>query len=148
MAGTKQQSTNRSVASIDGVCGASWVWGVDRTNMGTFFVWVLVPHIPPQNNHFGSKQYHAAHQWQNSINTTIKWYSRTVFIGGLWPLANMTSCNISFGCNFFGTKLYVLAVIGYWESEGTNNNTQKDEISFTWYIRGCRYAHCNDLAVF
>jgi hypothetical protein len=38
MPGTKQQLTNRSVASIDGVCGASWVWGVDRTNMGTFFV--------------------------------------------------------------------------------------------------------------
>ena len=38
MPGTKQQLTNRSVASIDGVCGASWVWGVDRTKMGTFFV--------------------------------------------------------------------------------------------------------------
>jgi hypothetical protein len=38
MPGTKQQLTNRSVASIDGVCDASWVWRVDRTNMGTFFV--------------------------------------------------------------------------------------------------------------
>ena len=38
MPGTKQQSTNRSLVSIDGVYDASWVWGVDRTNMGTFFV--------------------------------------------------------------------------------------------------------------
>jgi hypothetical protein len=42
MPGTKQQLTNRSVAFIDGVRDASWVWRVDRrvdrTNMGTFFV--------------------------------------------------------------------------------------------------------------
>jgi hypothetical protein len=47
MPGTKQQSSNRSMASIDGVDGASWVWGVGRTNMGAFFVSELVPDIPP-----------------------------------------------------------------------------------------------------
>jgi hypothetical protein len=31
---------------LDGVCDASWVWRVDRTNMGTFFVSELVPRIP------------------------------------------------------------------------------------------------------
>ena len=46
MPGTKQQLTNRSVASIVGVCGATWGWGMDWTNVGTIFVSELVPHIP------------------------------------------------------------------------------------------------------
>ena len=52
MPGTIQQLTNRHGMSIDGVCNASWLWRVDRTNMGTFFVWELVPHIPSSEQPF------------------------------------------------------------------------------------------------
>ena len=38
MPGTKQQLTNRQRMRLDGVCDATWVWRVDRTNIGTFFV--------------------------------------------------------------------------------------------------------------
>ena len=52
MSGTKQQSTNRSVASIDGVCDAVWQWRVDMSNMGSFFLTEMVPHIPSSEQQY------------------------------------------------------------------------------------------------
>ena len=112
MPGTNKQYTNRQWMHLDGVCDATWVWRVDRTNMGAFLSesWYLT--YPPQNNHFGSKWSHAAQQWQKCVNTTIKWYSITVSIGGWWSLTNMAAYNIRFGCNFLGTKSYGMDRVG------------------------------------
>jgi len=46
MPGTKQQLTDRSVASIVEVYDVTLEWRVDWTYMGTIFVSELVPHIP------------------------------------------------------------------------------------------------------
>ena len=43
---TKQQLTNRSVASIVGVCDAVWQWMMNTSNMRSFFPIMLVPQIP------------------------------------------------------------------------------------------------------
>ena len=123
-------------------------WRVDRTNMGTIFISELVPHYPPQNNHFGSKWSHAAQQWQKCVNTTINWYSRTVFVIVWWSLTNVTAYNVRFGCNFFGTKTYGMDRVGCGEDDRGNNNIQKDKRSLLTYMRRCRSAHCNDLAVY
>ena len=64
--------------------------------------WYLT--YPPQNNHFGSKWYHAAHQWQNALTQQSTGIGRTVFIGGWWSLTNVAAYNIRFGCNFLYTK--------------------------------------------
>ena len=122
-------------------------WRVDRTNMGTIFISELVPHYPPQNNHFGSKWSYAAQQWQKCVNTTINWYSRTVFVIVWWSLTNVTAYNVRFGCNFFGTKTYGMDRVGCGEDDRGNNNIQKDKRSLLTYMRRCRSAHCNDLAV-
>jgi hypothetical protein len=55
--------------------------------------------------------------------------------------------NITFGCNFLGTKTADIDGDGCWRHEGANNNKQKDEISWILYMRRCRSFHCNDLAV-
>ena len=102
---------------------------------------------PPQNNHFGSKWYHAAHQWQNGVNTTINYYSRTVFLSGWWSLTNVATYNIRFGCNFYITKSAAMDIDGVVWHDGANNNTQKEHISFIWYMRRVWSAHCNDLVV-
>ena len=43
---TKQQLTNRSVASIVGVCDAVWQWRMNMSNTRSFFPIMLVPQIP------------------------------------------------------------------------------------------------------
>ena len=108
----KQTIYKPTMNALDGVCDPTWVWRVDRTNMGAFLSesWYLT--YPPQNNHFGSKWSHAAQQWQKCVNTTIKWYSITVSIGGWWSLTNMAAYNIRFGCNFLGTKSYGMDRVG------------------------------------
>jgi len=114
----------------------------------TIFISELVPHYPPQNNHFGSKWSHAAQQWQKCVNTTINWYSRTFFVIVWWSLTNVTAYNVRFGCNFFGTKTYGMDRVGCGEDDRGNNNIQKDKRSLLTYMRRCRSAHCNDLAVY
>ena len=115
--------------SIDGVCNASWLWRVDWTNVGTIFVseWYLT--YPPLNNHFGSKRYHAAHQWQNGVNPTINWYRRLVSSSGGWRETNVAAYNIRFGCIFYITKSAATDRDGGVWHGGVNNNIQKEQIS-------------------
>ena len=104
--------------------------------------WYLT--YPPQNNHFGSKWSHAAQQWQKCVNTTINWYSRTVFVIVWWSLTNVAAYNIRLGCNFYTTKSAATDGDGCGESEGTNNNIQNEHISWIWYMRRIWSAYCND----
>ena len=60
--------------------------------------WYLT--YPLLNNHFGSKWYHAAHQWQNGVNPTINWYRRLVSSSEGWWETNVAAYNIRFGCIF------------------------------------------------
>ena len=60
----------------------------------------------------------------------------------------MTAYNVRFGCNFFGTKTYGMDRVGCGEDDRGNNNIQKDKRSLLTYMRRCRSAHCNDLAVY
>ena len=55
MPGAKQQLTNRSVASKVGVYDAVWQWRVDMSNtsnMGSFFLTEMVPHIPSSEQQY------------------------------------------------------------------------------------------------
>ena len=61
----------------------------------------------------------------------------------------MAAYNISFGCNFFGTKSYDMDRVGCGEDDRGHNNIQKDErlwIIYIWKYRRC--AHCNDLTAY
>ena len=42
----------------------------------------------------------------------------------------MSAYNITFGCNFLGTKSADIVGDGCWRHEGANNNIQKDERYF------------------
>ena len=48
----KQTIYKPTMNALDGVCDATWVWRVDRTKIGAFFVWKLVPHIPSSEQPF------------------------------------------------------------------------------------------------
>jgi hypothetical protein len=52
MPGTKEQLTNRSVASIVGVYDAVWQWRVNMSNMGSFFSQKWLPHIPSSEQQY------------------------------------------------------------------------------------------------
>ena len=95
--------------------------------------WYLT--YPPQNNHFGSKWYHAAHQWQNGVNPTINWYRRLVSSSGGWRETNVAAYNIRFGCIFYITKSAATDRDGGVWRDGANNNIQKEHISWIWYMR-------------
>jgi hypothetical protein len=60
----------------------------------------------------------------------------------------MSAYNITFGCNFLGTKSASMDRVGCGEDDRGNNNIQKDERSWIIYMRKYRYSHCNDLAVY
>ena len=49
-------------------------------------------------------------------------------------LTNMTAYNITFGCNFFGTKSADIDRDGCWRREGAHKNKQKEHISWILYI--------------
>ena len=59
----------------------------------------------------------------------------------------MAAYNITFGCNFLGTKTADIDGVGCGEDDRGHNNIQKDEISWIVYMKRCRSFHCNDLAV-
>ena len=56
----------------------------------------------------------------------------------------MAAYSISFGCNFFGTKSYDMDRVDCGEDERGNNNKQKEQISWIWYLRRCECVYCND----
>ena len=58
------------------------------------------------------------------------------------------SLHVRVGCYFFGTKTYGMDRVGCGEDDRGNNNIQKDKRSLLTYMRRCRSAHCNDLAVY
>ena len=60
----------------------------------------------------------------------------------------MAAYNIRFGCNFLGTKSAGMDRVGCGKDDRGNNNIQKDKRSLLTYMRRCRSAHCNDLAVY
>ena len=49
----------------------------------------------------------------------------------------MTAYNITFGCNFLGTKTADIDGVGCGEDDRGNNNKQKDEIS--WIVQDSIY---------
>ena len=119
----KQTIYNQQRMSLDGVCDATWGWGVDRTNIGTFFVLELVPTYPHQNNRIAPILLNGG---KKRFNTTINWYRRTLFYQWMMVTDQCGSLQHQIRLYFFITKSADMDGDRWGWRDRANNNKQKN----------------------
>jgi hypothetical protein len=88
-------------------------------------------------NYFGINDPMLLNSGKNALTQQSNGIVKTVSTGGWWSLTNIAAYNISFSCNFFGTKSYVRSIdrVGCWKDDRGSNNTQNVEMAVrNWYM--------------